>query len=783
MAETDPTLIEIEICAHIAQSAALDNLRGATRDEMFSRAVESADSDFSTVAVDEEDDGHFPTAAATYYRRQMKEVARSMHEATRESQLRNRMYVAEGASGSAADASAPTAGALVDTPVSQCREAIDTGTKGIDLLRWRAQREDMQFEHELEKAYISQLVDSRGAMTPSPNRALTVEAFKPSKPAETLHLRVRLSLLDNGDTCLHSNVVLNDRRSIIDTGTTITIAKDSTPLSDFDTNSSVLIAGFNGSVSRSSGEGTIVGYTRNNQGRKVGLRIKQAHRVSGAPNDLISVSSLTANKYEFHFLPTHAYIVTPEKEILDLVLSQGLYWLEWQCAGATPQFEVCDVALSELHSPPFHFGSIINRKQTCTEFSCEHCNLAAPQTVDLRLIHRRFGHVGQNLIRKMCQDGALNFKLSDDTTYTCDTCDACKLTRRHVPSERENEPLEWEPFERIWTDVKGKVEPDLWGNRYLVVFICEATRWISVYFTRRKSLVKRVFKEFITWVISQGYKVKLLNSDGGGEYTANENAVNLSEFQQLCKEYGIQQQFTSPKTSAQNGISERHIRTIFTGAKCLLHEACLGNKFWSFAVKHYVYVKNRIWHSAVQIDGKPASSFERLHGRKPNLDMVRVFGADSRVLDFSVAKGDPSTPRGRKAIYLGISSNRKGWVFFDPVTRKLFTSYHCVFDESLQGRRNALLDAKRTTKNASRQDELTEEYFDLSAHDIQIQDEESEPEEQNFEDDVSANENSGAQQEAYLQPDDQSVDNQPQPQPQNPVDGNNSPTTDTLTPP
>ena len=49
-------------------------------------------------------------------------------------------------------------------------------------------------------------------------------------------------------------------------------------------------------------------------------------------------------------------------------------------------------------------------------------------------------------------------------------------------------------------------------------------------------------------------------------------------------------------------------------------------------------------------------------------------------------------PKGKKSIFVGLAPNRKGWVLFDPKTRKLRTTFHCAFDESLKDRRCGLLD-------------------------------------------------------------------------------------------
>ena len=68
-----------------------------------------------------------------------------------------------------------------------------------------------------------------------------------------------------------SGVFEEDVYSIVDSGTTITIKAlmVDTKLDNYDAKASVKIMGFNGSVSRSTGKGTIVGFARSAQGRRV----------------------------------------------------------------------------------------------------------------------------------------------------------------------------------------------------------------------------------------------------------------------------------------------------------------------------------------------------------------------------------------------------------------------------------------------------------------------------------------------------------------------------------
>ena len=120
----------------------------------------------------------------------------------------------------------------------------------------------------------------------------------------------------------------------------------------------------------------------------------------------------------------------------------------------------------------------------------------------------------------------------------------------------------------------------------MVTFTCELTRWSMVYFCKQKSQVKDRFKEYLELVKRMGHVVKRLQSDGGGEYAANENAQVLSDFQKLYEANGIDHFLTAPHTLSHNGISERL-------AKPHLDEAGLAREFWSLAAKHIVWVRNR----------------------------------------------------------------------------------------------------------------------------------------------------------------------------------------------
>lgn len=73
------------------------------------------------------------------------------------------------------------------------------------------------------------------------------------------------------------------------------------------------------------------------------------------------------------------------------------------------------------------------------------------------------------------------------------------------------------PFEQRWSDVKGPMKKDFFGNKYLVIFTCEETRYTAVCFCKRKKEVSERFRDFDTWVKSIGFRTKLFNTDNDGE--------------------------------------------------------------------------------------------------------------------------------------------------------------------------------------------------------------------------------------------------------------------------
>ena len=97
-----------------------------------------------------------------------------------------------------------------------------------------------------------------------------------------------------------------------------------------------------------------------------------------------------------------------------------------------------------------------------------------------------------------------------------------------------------------------------------------------------------LFVKFHAFLCTQfSTKVKVLQSDGGGEYTS-------SQFQLFLAKNGIIHHKSCPYTPEQNDLAERKHRHIVETAITLLQTAKLLNLFWFHACATATYLINRM---------------------------------------------------------------------------------------------------------------------------------------------------------------------------------------------
>ena len=167
-----------------------------------------------------------------------------------------------------------------------------------------------------------------------------------------------------------------------------------------------------------------------------------------------------------------------------------------------------------------------------------------------------------------------------------------------------------------------------------------------------------------------GCLVKRIRTDHGGEFLGAELTAWL-------KKQGIERQLTTPYTPQSNGVAERANRTILETARALLIESGLGDSKWPHAVRHATVARTRVLTTVV---GESWVPLDRWLGRKPPVDMLRVFGCMAVALI-------PKTYRSKLGaaavwcVHMGLATESKGWLLWEPTKNVLFDSRDVRFVE------------------------------------------------------------------------------------------------------
>ncbi|KAJ0621560.1 putative RNA-directed DNA polymerase [Helianthus annuus] len=288
--------------------------------------------------------------------------------------------------------------------------------------------------------------------------------------------------------------------------------------------------------------------------------------------------------------------------------------------------------------------------------------------------HARLGHVNfkslEELTKKNLVEGVPHIK---HQTELCEGCLISKQTRKPFPKEttwRASKPLEL-----VHADLCGPITPQtIGGNRFFMLIVDDYCRFMWVYFLKTKDEAFSNFKKFkVKAEKNNKYKVGMLRTDRGGEFTSK-------EFNQYCEDQGIERQLTAPYTPQQNGVVERRNRTVMEVTRSLLKTMAVPEMFWGEAVRHAMYVLNRV--STKGFKGK--TPYEGWKGFKPKLNKLKVFGC----VGFIKKVGghlDKLADRSQPLVYFGSESGSKEYRMYNPKQKRI-----CVVREGdaefLEGR-------------------------------------------------------------------------------------------------
>jgi hypothetical protein len=312
------------------------------------------------------------------------------------------------------------------------------------------------------------------------------------------------------------------------------------------------------------------------------------------------------------------------------------------------------------------------------------------------LFHARLGHPGEKVMGQLHKHVDGLPKLKPPPLFRCNTCLLVNATKRPIPSavptqtssttqhpDKPSTAATQQPGTFFQMDMgfvrgtkyrmkgtDGGIVTSLDGyNSYLIV-VDRATRYTWVFLSRYKTPKIDLLRTFLETHGHPTAHMKRIRSDEGGELWGSR------EFQHMAKEMGFILEPTASDASFQNGIAERPNRTLGNMMRALLHGANLGPQYWSWALLHAVYLKNRLPHQSTL-----TTPYQAYTGHKPNLKRLRIFGSPvvARLPGRRPAKLDTHAVMG---IFLGFTSTEKNIYYQDVTTQKIKIATHVVFDEA-----------------------------------------------------------------------------------------------------
>lgn len=199
------------------------------------------------------------------------------------------------------------------------------------------------------------------------------------------------------------------------------------------------------------------------------------------------------------------------------------------------------------------------------------------------LWHQRLGHPGRDSIRHIKSD---TVKIAENG-LKMNECEDCALNKAVKIISRRPVEKEATPFAKIHFDLVSYSQIGFDGSRYMLHFTDNMTGMNFVYLLVNKTgpTLLRHFKNFVAYAKRQfSREIKIFRCD-------QESGLCRS-FEDWASELGIEIQWSSVRTSEQNGQSERSEGVIQTKVRCLGNGANLPAEYWPEFVMTAGYLIN-----------------------------------------------------------------------------------------------------------------------------------------------------------------------------------------------
>ena len=219
-------------------------------------------------------------------------------------------------------------------------------------------------------------------------------------------------------------------------------------------------------------------------------------------------------------------------------------------------------------------------------------------------------------------------------------------------------------------DEDGRRVTSLDGMNCYLIIVDRKTRRTWVFTRKNKEPPIDLVRRFLQQNKCKAVSRLLIRTDQGGELYKSD------EFKTMCVKEGFLMEPTAADASFQNGLAERPNRSLAVIMRCLLRNSGLGPEYWSWALVHAAYIKNRLPHRSTG-----QTPYFGWSGKKPSIKYLRIFGCPVivRLPGPQPAKLDHHTAHG---VFLGYTATDHNIYYQDFKTKRVKIATHVKFDEA-----------------------------------------------------------------------------------------------------
>src|SRR6202453_3692744 len=295
-------------------------------------------------------------------------------------------------------------------------------------------------------------------------------------------------------------------------------------------------------------------------------------------------------------------------------------------------------------------------------------NAASTELQRWEVWHRRYGHIGYGGLQKLLNDNLVDGLNVDKKTPKpdCVACTEAKMTREPFKARTIRVTA---PGQMTHMDLWGKYEiTSIGGYQYYIVFVDDASRYITVNYLKKKDEASTKVKEYLAHLSTQDKHPKAVRMDRGKEF------INES-LKLWCRERGIEMELTAPYSPSQNGVAERMNRTLVELARAMSRSLDVPEFLWEYAISHAAYVRNRAYTRA--LEGK--TPYEVWFKKKPEVSHLREYGAPVWILLQGQKEPCKMLSKSKRQIFVGFEDGPKAVKYYSAESRKILTSRNFRF--------------------------------------------------------------------------------------------------------